>query len=143
MVEGQARDVGCRGFEAAPFCGVRMYTRWIARRMARCSLSLPAGSAICKFSVRRFSSTNSASVLSGLFRASGLTQRVRSHAKTVDKGQSSTIQPCLTSSPHISELTWHLHERCDVSRKGAAAVGPAWGGERGKGGPGAKRSKGS
>jgi hypothetical protein len=92
MAEGQARDMGCRGFEAAPFCGVRMYTRWIARRMARCSLSLPAGSAICKFSVKEFSLTYSASVLDGLFRASGFTQRVSSHATTVDEGQSSINQ---------------------------------------------------
>jgi len=100
-----------------------MYTRWIARRMARCSLSLPAGSAICKSSVKGFSLTYSASVLGDLFRASGLTQRVHSHATTVDKGQSSINQPCLASSPHISELIWQSPWKGAMLRRAAAVDG--------------------
>ena len=74
--------------------------------------------------------TYSASALGDLFRASGLTQRVHSHATTVDKGQSNITQPCLASSSHISELTWHLHGSCNIISRRAAAVGRKRGEDR-------------
>jgi hypothetical protein len=90
-----------------------MYTRWIAHRMARCSLSLLARSAICKLSVKGF---YSAPVLGGLFRASGFTA-----ARSLVVEGSRQHKSALSSffSPHI---------RVDIASlwmvRRAAAVGP-------------------
>jgi hypothetical protein len=57
---------------------------------------------------------------------------VHSQATTVDEDQSSINQCCLASSPHISELTWHLHGRCNIISRRAAAVGPGRGERTGR-----------
>lgn len=110
---GQARDMGGRGFEAAPFCEVRMCR--IARRVAL--LTISAG----RISYLQVSVKGVSLHFVGPWWVVSEQASLRSvctlQATIVDKNQSSINQPCRASPPHISELIWHLDERCSNGRR--------------------------